>query len=312
VGHRLPERLSRLRREPGQQRYGAATASRRRGPSRCFERTPGGNENIIVSPQGVGEPSLIRVVIVGEVALHCEGLLLILGSDARFTVCGVVSLDADTPSRIHRMLPDVIILDVEAAPAAVPALGAAARELAVVAIATRESDDQIIRCAAVGIRAVFGPAISTSEFASTLASIARREVPCCPRIASALMRNVGSFAARLHPRSPGDALTPRESEIVGLVVRGLSNKEIGALLHIQVATVKTHVHHVLEKLQLSRRGEIAAWARSEGFEGRGSLLVARAAGGTTDVVLSGSIQAPSNGRPAALAPGMEDRPAERP
>jgi DNA-binding NarL/FixJ family response regulator len=58
-------------------------------------------------------------------------------------------------------------------------------------------------------------------------------------------------------------LTPREIEIVRLIDEGLSNREIGRRLAIEVATVKNHVHHVLEKLQVHRRGEAAARLRPQ-------------------------------------------------
>jgi len=58
-----------------------------------------------------------------------------------------------------------------------------------------------------------------------------------------------------------DVLTQRETEVVTLLERGLSNKEIARSLQIEIATVRNHVHSVLSKLQLQRRGEAAAWIR---------------------------------------------------
>ena len=56
-------------------------------------------------------------------------------------------------------------------------------------------------------------------------------------------------------------LTSRELEVVELIERGLSNKEIGSELHIEVTTVKNHVHNILEKLQVRRRGDAVATVR---------------------------------------------------
>ena len=58
-------------------------------------------------------------------------------------------------------------------------------------------------------------------------------------------------------------LTPREAEVVALVDRGLSNKQIAQRLHIGTATVKNHVHNILEKLHVSRRAEAAAQMRAQ-------------------------------------------------
>jgi DNA-binding NarL/FixJ family response regulator len=59
-------------------------------------------------------------------------------------------------------------------------------------------------------------------------------------------------------RDPASTLTLRECEVAGLLMQGLSNKEIATRLCIEVATVKNHVHHILEKLHARRRGEAVA------------------------------------------------------
>jgi two-component system, NarL family, nitrate/nitrite response regulator NarL len=59
------------------------------------------------------------------------------------------------------------------------------------------------------------------------------------------------------------ALTAREREIAGLIVEGLSNKEIAARLQIELPTVKNHVHHILSKLNANRRGQAAAMLRTQ-------------------------------------------------
>jgi ATP/maltotriose-dependent transcriptional regulator MalT len=78
------------------------------------------------------------------------------------------------------------------------------------------------------------------------------------------------------------ALTARERQIVQLIAQGLSNKEIGSQLFIEVATVKNHVHNILEKLQVTRRGEAVARLRLvEGEAAAPPPLIPRAAGSTT-------------------------------
>ena len=60
---------------------------------------------------------------------------------------------------------------------------------------------------------------------------------------------------------PGSTLTARELEVLSLLDEGLSNKQIARRLCIELATVKNHVHHILEKLQVGRRGEATAYLR---------------------------------------------------
>ena len=78
---------------------------------------------------------------------------------------------------------------------------------------------------------------------------------------ASLLRRVAALAAGNGGGLPRAQLTSREREIVGLIDRGLSNKEIARDLGIEVATVKNHVHNILEKLQVHRRGEAAARVR---------------------------------------------------
>ncbi len=65
----------------------------------------------------------------------------------------------------------------------------------------------------------------------------------------------GRSRRRKRPASAHAGLTCREQEIAALIGKGLSNKDIAVRLHIEVATVKNHVHHVLEKLQVRSRGQ---------------------------------------------------------
>jgi DNA-binding NarL/FixJ family response regulator len=63
--------------------------------------------------------------------------------------------------------------------------------------------------------------------------------------------------------SSSAALTPRETQIAQMIVGGMSNKDIARRLSIELATAKTHVHNILGKLNLQRRGQTANWMRSQ-------------------------------------------------
>jgi DNA-binding NarL/FixJ family response regulator len=84
---------------------------------------------------------------------------------------------------------------------------------------------------------------------------------CSPRLVGRLAERVANLAVQVDSRASDPRLTRRESEIVFLIEKGLSNKQIAGRLSIQLCTVKNHVHRILEKLDVSRRGEVAAQAR---------------------------------------------------
>lgn len=92
---------------------------------------------------------------------------------------------------------------------------------------------------------------------------------CSGRVAAGLIRRLaGAAKSENGLRRPQalPALTAREQEIIRLVSSGLSNKEIARKLNIELSTAKSHVHNVLGKLNLQRRGQVAFWTReSEGL-----------------------------------------------
>jgi DNA-binding NarL/FixJ family response regulator len=82
-----------------------------------------------------------------------------------------------------------------------------------------------------------------------------------------MLRRIAALSADRQGRA-GDVLTPREMEILALIDDGRSNKEIARHLGIELATVKNHVHNLLEKLHVHRRGEAAAHARGRSLRSR--------------------------------------------
>ena len=84
---------------------------------------------------------------------------------------------------------------------------------------------------------------------------------CSPRVAATLLRRVTALAAGDRSREEDVRLTARELEILELLERGMSNKDIARHLGIEVATAKNHVHNILGKLQVHGRGQAAARIR---------------------------------------------------
>lgn len=112
---------------------------------------------------------------------------------------------------------------------------------------------------------------SAEEVLKAVEAVARGETLCSPRIAHLLCSRVSTLAHRDGGAGLDDdaGLTRREREIIGLIERGLCNKEIAVHLCIEVQTVKNHVHNILDKLQLQDRREAARYARERGLVGRG-------------------------------------------
>jgi DNA-binding NarL/FixJ family response regulator len=102
---------------------------------------------------------------------------------------------------------------------------------------------------------------AADDVGAILASAMRGEFLCSPRAAATLCHHVALLSRSAHADSSATSLSKRELQIAGLIDRGLSNKEIARRLGIQAATVKNHVHNILDKLKVHRRGEAAACLR---------------------------------------------------
>src|SRR5205807_1012175 len=85
------------------------------------------------------------------------------------------------------------------------------------------------------------------------------ETVCSPCVAGTLFRRVAALSRARTPAAQAPRLTSREVEILRLVARGLSNKEIARILCVQPSTVKNHVHRFFEKLGIHRRDQVGAW-----------------------------------------------------
>jgi DNA-binding NarL/FixJ family response regulator len=127
----------------------------------------------------------------------------------------------------------------------------------VLAIGVGPSDEDFLACARAGVSGFLDRAADLPALRDAVEHVLNGEAACTPRMTAALLRRVAST------RTTDDDvhLTPREREVLVLIERGWTNKQIATHLGIELRTVKNHVHHLLDKLQVRRRGEAAARLR---------------------------------------------------
>jgi two-component system nitrate/nitrite response regulator NarL len=214
-----------------------------------------------------GDRGQIRVFVVAEVRLYEQGLAQVLDRDERYEVAGSASSLVDVMTRLPLLdpPPDVALVDIggPAGPAAVMAMRERVPGLRVIALGISELESDVIRWAEAGIDGLVSRQASLDDLMATVDSVARGETLCSPRMTAALLRYVGTLARERQSPRTTSSLTAREREIAGLIDQGLSNKEIAQRLCIELATVKNHVHNLLEKLGVRRRGEAAAACRGD-------------------------------------------------
>ena len=190
-----------------------------------------------------------RVALVVEIGLYRDAL------EQALPGCGL-----EIVARSAK--PDVLLVDVSRR-GGVDALAEAATttpEARLLAIAVRNRDRDVLSCIEAGAVGYVLRGASVGELADAVHRAVRDEPLAPPRVIATLMRRVAALSAN-GARAGVDDLTTREREVIELIEQGLSNKEIAAQLSIAVTTVKNHVHSILEKLKVHRRGEAASLVR---------------------------------------------------
>lgn len=203
---------------------------------------------------------MIRVLIVDDTRIYREGLAQILEGGSGIDVVATAANQDEAVAAIHEREPDVVLFRVTTVES-IPLLGAIAETEfggRIVALGVAETEDEVLAFAEAGVAGYVPRDGSLDDLVATIHGVAQGEVHASPRIIASLLRRVAALAAKRPPRAPLAHLTPREREIVELIGQGLSNKEIARRLSIEIRTVKNHVHNILEKLQVHRRGEAAA------------------------------------------------------
>jgi two-component system, NarL family, nitrate/nitrite response regulator NarL len=219
---------------------------------------------------GIGTTNApVDLFIVAAVRLYRQGLAQALSTDSRLRVVGVAARHDEARQRLGRMnpRPAVVLLDISAGLAAARELCNAVPDVALVVLSVDDSDESVIACAETGVAGFVTTDTSLEGLMATVLCVAGGGTRCSPRATAALMRRVAVLSGRQHPVPSRARLTPRERQIVGLIDQGLSNKQIARELQIELATVKNHVHSILEKLCVERRGAAAAAFRARATVG---------------------------------------------
>jgi DNA-binding NarL/FixJ family response regulator len=208
-------------------------------------------------------PALPRVCIVDDHGLFRSGVRAELGDQ----VDVVGEADDVTPAieLIGDRLPDVVLLDVHlpggGGQLVVSAVRAAHPEVRFLALSASDAPEDVIAVIRAGARGYVTKTISGPDLVDAIRRVAAGDTVFSPRLAGFVLDAFASGGAGQPPLDPElDQLTPREREVLRLIARGYTYKEIARELYISAKTVESHVSSVLRKLQLSTRHQLTRWA----------------------------------------------------
>lgn len=210
-----------------------------------------------------------RVLIADDDDLMRAGLVELLAGDPEIEIVGEAATGREAVERARRLAPDVVLMDVR-----MPDLDgiAATRELASAAPATRvlilttfEQDDYIFGGLRAGASGFLLKRTRPEELLAAVHTIAAGDSLLSPSVTRRVIdRMAQQPTPELADQAKLDELTPREREVLELIARGLSNREIAAALAVEESTIRTHVKRILMKLDLRDRVQAVMFAYETG------------------------------------------------
>jgi NarL family two-component system response regulator LiaR len=211
-------------------------------------------------------PAPIRVLIVDDHAIVRKGIQALMAEVEDIEVVGEAADGGQALSQAQALQPDVILMDLVMphmdGVAAISEISSLQTHIRVIALTSFATDDKIFPAIKAGALGYILKDSDPEDLIRSIRQVHRGELSLSPEIARKVLEEVNKPVKR--PLAP-DPLTSREMEVLGLVAQGLGNQEIATRLIIEDVTVRTHVSHILRKLQLSNRVQAALYALREGI-----------------------------------------------
>jgi DNA-binding NarL/FixJ family response regulator len=215
-------------------------------------------------------PVRTRVLIADDDHLMRAGLVELLSNDPSIEITGQASTGREAVDRTRRLHPEVVLMDVRMPDldgiAATRELSRTAPEAKVLILTTFEQDDYVFGALRAGASGFLLKRTRPEDLIAAVHTIAAGDALLAP---SVTRRVIDRMAQQPTPDLAGhtklDALTPREREVLQLIARGLTNREIAAALVVEESTARTHVKRILMKLDLRDRVQAVIFAYETGL-----------------------------------------------
>lgn len=211
----------------------------------------------------------IRVLIVDDHTLFRSGIKLLLQRQEGFEVVGEAGDGLEGVKRAKQLKPDVVLLDLHmpgtSGLEAISLLREEAPQSQVIMLTVSEDAEDLLEALRAGARGYLLKNIDTEFLLESIRRAAAGESVMSPQMAGKLADAMRAPAKRSAAAADAGRLTPREREIILMLARGASNKEIARALDLAESTVKIHVQGILRKLNLASRVQAAVYAVEHGL-----------------------------------------------
>lgn len=211
----------------------------------------------------------IKVLVVDDHLLFRKGLCALIESRDEIHVVGEASDGLEALGKAADLHPDVVLMDVH-----MPVMGGihAVQQIKhdlpqtkVVMLTISDEDEDLFAAIRAGADGYLLKSLNPEELVDRVLEVTRDETPLSAAVATKLLRQFRRQTVLEAPVGSAASLSPREREVLIMVARGTSNKEIAHRLTLTEGTVKNHLHNILKKLHLQNRVQATAIAIQEGL-----------------------------------------------
>jgi len=213
----------------------------------------------------------VRVLVVDDQALVREGLMTLLDAAAGIEPVAAAADGEEAVQLCGRHRPDVVLMDLRMPKldgvAATARIRADYPETEVVVLTTHADEHSILDALNAGARGYLTKDAGIAEIARAVQAAASHQALLDSTVHAKLLAAAARNVPAVAPAELPDELTPREAEVLVLIARGLSNREIADSLVVSDATVKTHINHVFAKIGARDRAQAVHYAYTHGLAG---------------------------------------------
>jgi len=221
-----------------------------------------------------GQAKTVRVLLVDDHHLVIEGLRAVLSTDSDLEVVGEARTGREAIGAVELLKPEVVLMDIRMPDmdgiSATRQVKQVAPQTSVIMLTMYENPDYLFEAVKAGASGYVLKDVAGPDLLEAIHTVVDGGSLLNQEVVGKFLRRLAadaqtSTAGPLVAGAGPERLTPRELEVLQLIAAGLSNKEIAARLSVSVATVKTHLEHILQKLQVSDRTQAAVQAVTRGL-----------------------------------------------
>jgi DNA-binding NarL/FixJ family response regulator len=221
----------------------------------------------------------VNVILLTPIRILGEGLESCLSRRRDIRLLATVPDLGSLRAALRTATPDLVLVDVTQGIdlEEMRSIAAGRPDLALMALGLGEQRHDVIRCGHAGFAGYVARGATVETLCKAMLDVATGRLQCSAEISGELLRALFRMGSRSQA-APNSTLTRREGEVLQLIGRGLSNKEIARELSLSIATIKHHVHGVLGKLKVTRRAQAMRCVQEAPWIAEGTIE------GTTRVV----------------------------